>query len=794
MKKNNFNSSHPKINIPFFPLKSAMFLSLFLLLLNLFSTAQNNSTQPANLTVNFLLYPELVLQNGYPVNIELQEALTRNEKFEWVEIANKRPLLGWVVNSPSENTLQNAYQIIVSSSLKNCQNNVGDFWDSGKVESKHSINVKYSGKALNPKTVYFWKVKTWDNHNNESEFSEIQQFLTGKELSDYPGTSTYPLQKQDFSPKQIIFFDENHTFIDFEKVRFGRLRINLWGSSESDTVFIHLGEKLKEGKIDRNPEGSIRYEKFEVKLKPGWHTYEILIPPHYYTAKPDRILRMPAQIGKVMPFRYCEVENYLGERLTKDKIQQIAVNYPFEEVATYFHSSDSVLNALWEMCKHTSKATSFCGMFVDGDRERFPREADSFIAQMTHYAVERGFSLARHTHEFQITYSSQWTEWLMHVVLMAWADFMETGDVSSVEHFYPDLKAKTLLALAREDGLISTRTGLVTWDVINSVHWQKAEWQRQKKEMPNFWDIVDWPQSGQLGLSEKQGETDDFEFKDINTVVNAFHYRTLILMAQMANYLGKKEDADFYSNQAEKVKKSFNKILFNKKTRIYVDGEGSFHSSLHANMFAVAFGLAPEKSLPKIMEFVKSRGLACSPYGSFYLLQSLYEGGEAEYALELMTQQSERSWARWIYDFGSTISLEAWGPEYKPNLDWSHAWGSAPGWAISRKLMGIEPLEPGYSKIRIKPQAGNLEEAEIKLSTIRGEVKVAFKKVQDEKFELNVFIPANMTADVYLPKSSAKSVVQINGEVVFPETSGKYWMIKNIGSGEYIFTDLNKEK
>ena len=73
----------------------------------------------------------------------------------------------------------------------------------------------------------------------------------------------------------------------------------------------------------------------------------------------------------------------------------------------------------------------------------------------------------------------------MHVVQMAWADYMETGEASSLAYFYDDLKAKTLIALAREDGLISTRTGLVNMDVINSVHWQKQEWSRQKKAHPS---------------------------------------------------------------------------------------------------------------------------------------------------------------------------------------------------------------------------------------------------------------------------------------------------------------------
>ena len=768
------------------------FLLCFFISLNLFST-EKGINKPTGLIINFLLHPDLVLQNGYPVNISFHEAVKRSEDFQLVEIYHKQPLFGWLVNSSIDNTLQTAYQIIVASSLESAKESIGDLWDSDKVNSEQSINVKYSGSPLQPNFVYFWKVKTWDNHGNESGFSEIQEFKTGGELIDYPGTTIYPLRKQDVSPQKIFHIEENRTLVDFGKANFGRLKVDLFGNSESDTATIHLGEKLKNGLIDRKPEGSIRYELFKIALKSGWHSYEILIPPHYYVSKPDRIFRMPEYIGKVMPFRYCEIENYPGQLLTKDKIQQITVFYPFDETASYFHSSDTTLNALWDICKHTVKATSFCGIYVDGDRERFPREADSYINQLSHYGVEREFSLARHTHEFQITYSSQWTEWLMHVVLMAWADFMQTGDPSSMENFYDDLKAKTLIALAREDGLISTRTGLVTWDVINSVYWQKTEWQRQKKTMPNFRDIVDWPQSGKLGLNEKQGETDDFEFTDINTVVNAFHYRALFLMSQMAGHLNIKKDEGFFKTQAELVKKSFNKKLLDKKTGIYVDGEGSTHSSLHANMFAVAFGLAPEMNLSQIMDFIRSRGLGCSPYGSLYLLKSLYRSGEAEYALDLLTQQSDRSWARWIYEFGSTITLESWGPEYKPNLDWSHPWGSAPASIIPRKIMGIEPLEPGYRKIRIKPQPSSLEHAEIKLPTIRGDVEISFENITGEKFELKISIPANMQADIYIPKWNKEQVLNLNGKPVEFEESEGFLVVENIGSGNNTFESVQKK-
>lgn len=743
--------------------------------------------QPTNLSVCFLEHADQVFLNGYPVNTELHKAIHLNENFQFTEINQQQPLFGWIVPSLKNNTTQTAYRILISSDYDNIMKDVGDMWDSGKTESEESINIRYAGIQLQPNTVYFWKVKTWDNYNQESSFSEIEQFKTAFNLVDlygydYSGTTRYPLQKEDIFPVSLISLSERQLLADFGKARFGRIRITLYGTSVTDTVILHLGEELKGGKVNRNPKGSICYESFKIPLMQGWKTYEVVIPTHHYT-RMDRIIKMPEYIGEVMPFRYCEVDNYDKNLLKTHHIQQISVHYPFNDEVSYFHSSDSVLNAIWSMCKNTIKSTSFCGVFVDGDRERFPREADSYINQLGYYAVEKGFSIVRYTHEFQICYSSQWTEWILHVVLIAWADYMETGDPASMRYFYNDLKAKTLFRLAREDGLISSKTGLVTSDVIQSVHWHENEWKRQKTSQPAFRDIVDWPQKG--GFGGANGETDGFEFMDINTVVNAFHYRTLEIMTKIADILNMPEDVTFFKERAALVKKSLNKKMIDSKTGIYIDGEGSRHSSLHANIFPLVFGLVPEKNKEKVINFIKSRGMACSPYGANYLLESLYQNDESEYALQLLTSTGNRSWRHWIYDLESTMTLEAWDIESKSNLDWNHPWGTAPANIISRKLMGIEPSEPGYSKVLIKPQPGSLKSAEIKLATIRGTIHLSWGNMSNKSFELKVVLPANMKADIYLPLLSGNTGVTINNNPVQYKVSEKYVIIENIGSGEY---------
>jgi hypothetical protein len=173
---------------------------------------------------------------------------------------------------------------------------------------------------------------------------------------------------------------------------------------------------------------------------------------------------------------------------------------------------------------------------------------------------------------------------------------------------------------------------------------------------------VDWP----------KGETDGFVFTNVNSVVNAFHYRSLVLMEKIATAIDKPDDAAFYRQHAERVKAAFNENFFDSQRGIYVDGIGTGHASIHANLFALAFGLVPSNRCAAVAGFIKSRGMACSVYPTVYLLEALYDAGEDRYALNLMTSDSDRSWLNMIRA-GSTVTTEAWDVKYKVNEGWTHA-------------------------------------------------------------------------------------------------------------------------
>jgi alpha-L-rhamnosidase len=278
-----------------------------------------------------------------------------------------------------------------------------------------------------------------------------------------------------------------------------------------------------------------------------------------------------------------------------------------------------------------------------------------------------------------------------------------------------------------------------------------------------------------MGLVETNGETDNYDFAEYNTVVNAFHYKALQAMVEMAEAIGKQTEANQFEKRAVEVKKAFNKAFFNTKTGIFVDGIESSHSSLHANMFPLAFGLVDEIYKPKVIDFIKSKGMACGVYGANYLLEALFNEGETDYGLQLLTSDSDRSWLNMLR-VGSTMTTEAWDNRYKSNNGWSHAWSASPAHIIPRKIMGVEPLTPGFERIRIAPQPGNLLEASCKVPTIKGSVLVSFNQ-EPGIFSLNFEIPANTSARVIIPRFYSKGQIILNNKSI----SAKY------DNGEYFF-------
>ncbi len=498
-----------------------------------------------------------------------------------------------------------------------------------------------------------------------------------------------------------------HLLVDFGREAFGFLEL-LPPEGVKGNYDISLGELLKGDGVDMNPGATIRAARVRGRIDEVANgVYRVpLVPDRRNTSggREGGAIKIPAEHGVIMPFRYAEFSS-LPFTVAKDNVRMVAINYPIDMKASSFTCDDPRLVRIYDFCKHTILATSFAGLYVDGDRERIPYEMDAYINQLGEYAVHADYSLARASHEYLMAHPTWPTEWKQYSIRMAWTDWMWTGDTRSAAKFYARLKDEKLLAshARASDGLLVSG----------------GERDAKNRSLVNacgLADIVDWPPC----------ERDGFVFRDVNAVVNALYYRNLLEMADIARALGKDADEDTFRACAKRVYASYQKAFFDSAREVYRDGEGTDHAAQHPNAMALALGLVPQKHRRSVARYCLSRGMACSVGFTQYLLEGMFEAGMADDALALITSTGDRSWLGML-DFGATVTMEAWAVKYKPNLDLNHAWGTPPLNLISRYVLGVTPLEPGFEKIRVRPLTGSLKHVSGTVPTAKGPVKVEVK-------------------------------------------------------------------
>lgn len=158
-------------------------------------------------------------------------------------IENKNPRLSWKLETDIKNTVQTAYRIqaVMDENNFSSQNLC---WDTDIVKSDQSIHVKYEGEDLKAKKRYYWRVKVWDNHSNESDWSTPQFFEMGM------------LEKKDWKAKWIVpGFDQKGAseqpcpilrkkFKTQYKVKSARLYITARGLYEANINGNKVGDQL----------------------------------------------------------------------------------------------------------------------------------------------------------------------------------------------------------------------------------------------------------------------------------------------------------------------------------------------------------------------------------------------------------------------------------------------------------------------------------------------------------------------------------------------------------------------
>ena len=92
------------------------------------------------------------------------------------------PRLSWVLGADkraARDQHQSAYQVLVASNLRELEANQGNLWDSGRVASGQSVQVRYDGKALSSEQQCYWKVRVWEAQGKPSAWSKPAGWTMG---------------------------------------------------------------------------------------------------------------------------------------------------------------------------------------------------------------------------------------------------------------------------------------------------------------------------------------------------------------------------------------------------------------------------------------------------------------------------------------------------------------------------------------------------------------------------------------------------------------------------------------
>jgi alpha-L-rhamnosidase len=563
---------------------------------------------------------------------------------------------------------------------------------------------------------------------DDSHWSPVETKNAIPKLTALP---TLNLQEETVKPVKIIDKGDGHYFLDFGQTVVGGIRLSVNGQ-KGQQVEIRLGEELQ------SPD-TVRYQ-----MRTG-NTY-----------KDVWTLREGSQVLQHWGYRVFRYAEIIGapEALNETNVSAVALRYPFNQDASSFQSSNETLNQVWEFTKNSIRDLNH-DLYLDSPtRERAPYEADTYIQQLSHYSVDQEYTLARLSNEYLFNNPTWPTEWNMFSVMSAYQDYLYTGDDSLLSRYYGLLKGRALDEYMTSEGLV-------------------------KKSTTN--DIVDWPDAMR----------DRFVFTTTNTVINAFNYRALSDLANIAGALGKTDDVTHYEDLAAKEKEGIANELFDTSVNHFRDGAGVNHNSEHANIFPVALGAADPDQAKKAAQYVADRGMVTSVYGAPFVLETLFRNGFDRRAVDLLIDDGVYSWKHMI-DLGAGSTMEAWDPSQKINLTYSHAWAASPAYIVPRELFGIKPVKPAYEEFQVKPETGGITEASITVPTIRGSIQSSFKN-DGNNFELSIDVPVNTKATVYIPAKN-KWAVTVGQAFAHEAEEIKFlrmedgFAVYSVGSGKYTLT------
>lgn len=597
---------------------------------------------------------------------------------------------------------------------------------------------------------------------NDADWSGVQTSNYSKDV--LIATYNEPVKKQEtFKPVKVLTTPNGKTVLDFGQNLVGWVMVKATGKSGDSIIIRHAEVMDKYGYFYTD----------NLRAAKATATYilhgkeEQILEPHF----------------TFFGFRYILVENYPGE-IKPENFTAVAL-YSAMPPTGSFVCSNPLLNQLQHNIQWGQR-----GNFLD-----VPTDCPQRDERLGWTGDAQAFS---RTAAFNFGVNNFFAKWLCDVAADQRADGL-------VPHVIPNVLGANEGA---STGWADVST-ILPWNMYLA-YGDKRILDDQYKSMKAWVNFMQnqskndlWQTGSHFGDWLFYRPFDDNDGKaavtDKYLIAQCFYAHSTELLIKTATLLGNTADAATYKALLEKIKAAFVKEYLTPNGRL-VSGTQT------AYVLALQFDMLPEalrtQAAARLVENIKSYNyhLTTGFLGTPYLCHVLHRFGYTGIAYKLLLQESYPSWL-YPVKMGATTIWERWDGQkpdstfQTPNMNsFNHyAYGAIGDW-MYRVIAGLDTYEdgPGYKHIKIQPHpGGGLTNAAATLQTYYGTVSSRWT-INGNELTLDVEIPANTTADIYIPAAGATTITEsgkaIAGQkdIQVTRTAGQFVMIK-AGSGKYHF-------
>ncbi len=300
--------------------------------------------------------------------------------------------------------------------------------------------------------------------------------------------------------------------------------------------------------------------------------------------------------------------------------------------------------------------------------------------------------------------------------------------------------------------------------------------------------IGDWVSALEIDPPKKRGDIPHRARQFFN---NCYWVYVLEMAGDIAQTIGKEEDAEGYRRKAEAVRNAVHREFFDPEGRAYGLPEQTYLA------VPLLVDLPPKELRGDLFDRLannilhKWKGhISSGVLGTYLQLKLLTQNQRSDLIFTMANQREYPGWG-YMLDQGATTIWEYWDGRKSRNHTSFLSIGS---WFIEG-LAGIQSdsAAPGFKQIVIRPAiVGDLTFARAKYHSIHGPIESHWR-LDGGNLTLNVSIPPNTTAMVFLPtrnatgvQESGQPVAEAKGVRLF-RTVDCRWAVFRVESGRYQF-------